>query len=165
MPLKLTAAQARTLGIRPPARTAAADRPADGLNRLERSFRDAVLEPARASGDLVAYWREPLKFRLGGATFYTPDFAAIEPDGRLVLIETKGGWFRDHAKVKTKVAAALYPQFRWLLVFREGRQGWRVLEVTGRGIGREPIRVAWIHGGPDGPGRPITHPRRAGSRD
>jgi hypothetical protein len=147
MPLKLTAAQARALGIRPPARAAAADRPADGLNRLERSFRDAVLEPARASGDLVAYWREPLKFRLGGATFYTPDYAAVEPDGRLVLIEVKGGWFRDDARVKTKVAASLYPQFRWLLVFREGRGGWRVLEVGPRGIGRDPIIVPWINGG------------------
>jgi hypothetical protein len=114
------------------------------MNGLERSFWRGVLEPARARGEVLACWREPLKFRLGGRVFWTPDFAAIEPDGRLVLIETKGGWFRDHAKVKTKVAAALYPQFRWLLVFREGRGGWRVLEVTGRGIGREPIVVPWI---------------------
>jgi hypothetical protein len=143
MPLKLTAAQARAFGIRPPAR---ADRPADGMNGIERSFWRGVLEPARARGDLVACWREPLKFRLGGRCWFCPDFAAVEPDGRLVLIELKGGWFRDDARVKTKVAASLYPHFGWLLVFRERRHGWRIHHVDGRGIGREPIRVAWIHG-------------------
>jgi len=145
MPLRLTTAQARALGIRPSAR---ADRPADGMNRLERGFRDAVLAPALARGQLLAYWREPLRFRLGGRCSFCPDFAAIEPDGRLVLIELKGGWFRDDAKVKTKVAAALYPHFGWLLVFREGRRGWSVRHVDSRGIRADPIIVPWINGGP-----------------
>jgi len=149
MPLRLTTAQARALGIRPSAR---ADRPADGMNRLERGFRDAVLAPALARGQLLAYWREPLKFRLGGRCWFCPDFAAIEPDGRLVLVEVKGGWFRDDAKVKTKVAAATYPHFGWLLVFREGRHGWQTRRVDGQGIGREPTRVAWIHGAGRAPG-------------
>jgi hypothetical protein len=146
MALKLSAAQARSLGLRPPARSAAADRPVDGMNRLERSLRDTVLEPATRRGELVAYWREPLKFRLGGRCWFCPDFAAIEPGGRLVLIEVKGGWFRDDARVKTKVAASLYPHFAWLLLFREGRHGWRAYWVDGRGIAREPTRVAWMHG-------------------
>jgi hypothetical protein len=63
---------------------------------------------------------------------------------RLVCIEVKGGWFRDDAKVKVKVAAEMFPCFQWLLVFREKYHDWDVREVTSRGIGREPIRVPWI---------------------
>jgi len=143
--IRLSRSEARALGIRPPA----ADRPADGMNRTERRFAE-VLAGARARGQLVAYWREPIKLRLAGRTSYTPDFGvwmhhhgAIGPT--LALVEIKG-FLRDDAAVKIKVAASLYPCFRFLLCYR-GRAGWRTHEVTDRGIGVNPIEVPWIQGG------------------
>jgi hypothetical protein len=124
----------------------------DGMNKLERSFRDDVLEPAWRQHRIARYWREPVKLRLAGRCYFSPDFMAELPPGEhglppeLVLIEVKGGWFREDAKLKVRVAASDYPCFGWLLVFREGRRGWRCHRVTSRDISREPVIVPWIHG-------------------
>lgn len=130
--------------------------PDDGLNKLERDFKDRVLEPAWVRGDLLGYAREPLKLDIGGC-YFIPDYAAAEHPcepqcpPRIVVIEVKGGFFRDDAKVKLAVAANKYPWlgWRWLLVFRDGRCGvgaWVVHEVDRRGIHREPVIVPWING-------------------
>jgi hypothetical protein len=123
--------------------------PSDGMNKLERAFRDLVLEPAWVRGDLARYYREPVKLRLAGRTWYMPDFLVAEcmeyPVMRLTLVEVKG-FMRDDAAVKLKVAASLYPHFRWLLVRRERVAGWLAWEVDGRGIGADSIYVPWIHG-------------------
>ena len=58
------------------------------------------------------YTFESLKFRLADNTWYTPDFMVIE-DGRVVIYEVKGGFFRDDARAKFKVAAEMNPWFVW----------------------------------------------------
>lgn len=125
--------------------------PADGLNKLERRFRDDILEPAYVRGAIARWQREPVKLRLAGRTYYSPDFLVTERTGehgippRLVFVETKG-FMRDDASVKIKVAAETYPQFRFLLVTRD-KWGWYVRRVDGSGIGREETIVPWINGG------------------
>jgi hypothetical protein len=114
------------------------------LNRTERAFwHDVRLSPL-----IRQIAREPVTFRLAGRTRYTPDFGIWpEPasDWRFTLVEVKG-FMRDDAAVKIKVAADLFPQFRWLLVYREKGGGWRVHNVDRNGIGRKPIVVSWING-------------------
>lgn len=117
------------------------------LNKTEAAFWDRV----RPSPLIRQIAREPVTFRLAGRTRYTPDFGVwpeliAEHDGRFTLCEVKG-FMRDDAAVKLKVAAEMFPWFRWLLVRRERRQGWgwEVREVDRGGIGREPIHVPWIH--------------------
>lgn len=124
----------------------------DGLNKLERAFRDQVLEPAYVTHRIARYWREPIKLRLAGRTWYAPDWLVEIPAGehglasRLVFVETKG-FMRDDASVKLKVAAAEYPCFGWLLVTRPKHRGWEARLVTSHGgIGREPICVPWMEG-------------------
>lgn len=125
--------------------------PADGMSMLERRFRDDVLEPAYVRGSIARWQREPVKLRLAGRTYYSPDFLVTERAGehgipaRLVFVETKG-YMRDDASVKLKVAAATYPQFGWLLVTRD-KWGWHVRRVDGSGIGRDDVHVPWIYGG------------------
>jgi hypothetical protein len=127
----------------------------DGMNKLERDFKARVLEPAYVRGDLRCYWREPIKLRLAGRTFYSPDFLAISGIAgehgippRFILIELKGYWHED-AKVKTKVAASLYPCFDWLVVYRDKGRGWLVHRVTSSGgIEINPTIVSWINGNP-----------------
>lgn len=112
----------------------------DGLNKTERRFRDEVTSLVHRIR------RESLKFRLAGRTWYTPDFIVQEfPYGTPPLCVEIKGFMRDDAAVKLKTAASLYPEFRWLLV-RAIKGGWDVREVTGRGIGRERIAMAWIPG-------------------
>lgn len=123
--------------------------PDDGLNKTERAFRDDVLEPAKSRYVIGQWWREPVKLRLAGRTWYTPDYLVASAVSTLQLftfIEIKG-WLREDAAIKVKVAAEMYPYFRWLLVYREGRHGWRVHHVTDRGISINPISVPWIPGG------------------
>jgi hypothetical protein len=141
MSLRLTRDQARALGLRsPPAR----ERPADGMNGLERSFRDR-LDAALHRRAISVYWREGIKLRLAGRTWYTPDFAVYTWADGFTLVEVKG-YMREDAAVKIKVAATLFPYWKFLLVYRQDRTGWRVYEVTERGIGTHPIGVPWIHG-------------------
>jgi len=118
--------------------------PNDGMNKLERDFAGRL-----QSSHLIRQWaREPMTFRLAGRTRYTPDFGVWPhpaSDWRFTLCEVKG-FMRDDASVKIKVAADLFPQFRWLLVYRDGRHSWEVRNVDRNGIGREPITVPWING-------------------
>ena len=127
--------------------------PEDGLNKLERAFKDEVLEPSWVRGSIRHYWREPFRMVLAGGVTYRPDFMACVMPGEqglprpIAMLEVKGGFFRDDAKVKIKVASSLYQCFEWFIVFREGRHGWDVHRVTAlRGIEREPVYVPWIHG-------------------
>ena len=62
----------------------------------------------KTAGDIVWFKFEGMKFRLADNTFYTPDFAVMLEDGQLQAHEVKGHW-EDDARVKIKVAAALYP--------------------------------------------------------
>jgi hypothetical protein len=122
--------------------------PSDGMNRTERSFAETL----GAAGKGFTWWREPVKLRLAGRTWYTPDFLVADfvwdpmcRSNAFTFVEVKG-FMRDDAAVKLKVAARAYPCFRWLLVVRDGRHGWAVREVTAHGgIGRDPIHVPWIH--------------------
>ena len=90
-------------------------------SKTERRYAQMFLDIALASGQLKAWWYEPLKLRLAATCFYTPDFLLQYADEHLQLHEVKGFW-RDDARVKIKVAAALYPCFtfravRWVKGF------------------------------------------------
>lgn len=83
------------------------------LNKTEQSYSD-FLKIRMLSGEIAWYKFEGLKFRLADNTFYTPDFAVMLPCGTMELHEVKGFW-TDDARVKTKVAAELYP-FKFVAV-------------------------------------------------
>ena len=78
--------------------------PAGAMNKTEAAY-DAVL-----AADPSIVWRkfEGMKLRLADNTFYTPDFAVMRAGGQIECHEVKGFW-TDDARVKIKVAAALFP--------------------------------------------------------
>ena len=82
--------------------------------------------------NVIAWYKfEGVKLRLADGCFYTPDFAVMLHDGQLEMREVKGYWLED-ARVKIKVAAALYP-FRFIGVTAQSKKaggGWAV-EVFG----------------------------------
>lgn len=73
--------------------------------------------------DVLEVYYEPFKLRLGKdwKTTYAPDFLIMKKDLTLEVHETKGFW-RDDARVKIKVAANLYPIFKWVgVTLRKGK--------------------------------------------
>jgi hypothetical protein len=108
--------------VKAPARYALGRLKAGEMNKSEAKYA-AELELRRAAGT-VAWWKfEGVKLRLADATFYTPDFAVMLADGVMEMHEVKGFW-EDDARVKIKVAAAMYP-FRFIAI-QHKRGTWSV---------------------------------------
>jgi hypothetical protein len=77
----------------------------------------ALLQTRQAGGEIAQWWFEGLKLRLAHNTFYTADFLVqVRESPLLQLHEVKGGFWRDDARVKIKVAAQQYPCFVFLAV-------------------------------------------------
>ncbi len=79
----------------------------EGMNNLERDFA-ILLEAKKRAGYIYGWKYEAVKLKLADLTFYTPDFLIVHNDGLLEIAEVKGFW-RDDARVKLKVAAAMFP--------------------------------------------------------
>lgn len=97
-----------------------------GMNKLEAAYADA-LKLREMAGEIAWFVFEGVKLRLADKTFYTPDFAVMLADGTMEMHETKGFW-EDDARVKIKVAAAMYP-FRFLGI-KKDKSGWQIEEFT-----------------------------------
>jgi len=95
---------------------------ADRMNKTEHAYSQR-LDLLKAAGQVVRWEFEPLNFRLAPRTYYRPDFLVVT-DECMEVHEVKGFW-EDDAKVKFKVAAEMYPEFRWCWVRRDGK-GWEV---------------------------------------
>ena len=91
-------------------------------SRTEQRFAARLTQEQR-DGQVLDWWYEPLKLRLGEKCYYTADFLVRYTDhpGDFYLWEVKGGWARDDAIVKTKTAAKLYPCFHF--VWAQWRDG------------------------------------------
>jgi len=96
----------------------ARQRPVPGqMNKTETRYLQQVLEPAVQQGKYTSARFEALKFRLADRTFYTPDFVVINAEtGHIEIHETKGGYITEDGRMKWKIAAEQFPEYRWLLV-------------------------------------------------
>ncbi len=131
--MRLNDDQARALGLAhliPPRPKRAAS--PDGMNKTERLYA-THLRWQQEMGDIDAWAFEPIKLRLAGRTFYTPDFLVVTAPYKYELIEVKG-FMREDAAVKIKVAADKYGHlFDFSLVYRRG-SGWDIRHVGRSGI-------------------------------
>ena len=77
-----------------------------------------LLDLWQHEGQVKLWAYEPMKLRLGDTCFYTPDFLVIwaMAPWPIQLHEVKGGFWREDARVKIKVAASLYPYFTFRAV-------------------------------------------------
>lgn len=82
------------------------------MNGLEKKYA-AHLDIRKAVGEIKAWGFERMKLRLAPKTYYSPDFEIVMTDDSIQLHETKGHW-EDDARVKVKVAAAMFPEFRFV---------------------------------------------------
>ena len=77
------------------------------MNGTERKMAEH-LEGMKHRGEIIDYRFESVTLKLAKDTRYTPDFMVMMPDGEIQFWEVKGFW-HDDARVKIKVAAALFP--------------------------------------------------------
>lgn len=97
------------------------------MNKTEEAWA-AALEFQRREGSVLWWAYEAITLKLASDCRFTPDFLVQLADGTLECHEVKG-WFRDDAKVKIKVAAALFPLVFRLVIKKKGAQGFDVEEV------------------------------------
>lgn len=62
---------------------------------------------------------EGIRFQLANGSTYTPDFYVLLSDGTVEIHETKGFW-REDDRVKIKVAAHRWWEYRWFGVTISG---------------------------------------------
>ena len=77
------------------------------MNGTERKMAEH-LEGMKHRREIVDYRFESMTLKLAKDTRYTPDFMVMMPDCEIQFWEVKGFW-HDDARVKIKVAAALFP--------------------------------------------------------
>lgn len=114
-----------SLGVRLPTKNAA------GQNKTEAAFAGYLDDLGRTDA-ILAYGFEAMKFKLGPRTWYTPDFVAFLPTGRMIAIEVKG-FMRDDAAIKFKLAPVMHGQIQFFMVKRVRRR-WEWYTVTTNGI-------------------------------
>ena len=91
-------------------------------SKTEARFAQEVLAPALHDGTLLAWQYEPIRLAITPTSTYTPDFLALEADGRLcTFYEIKGGWIRDRALDKLKQAAVRYHW--WVFMLAQWKDG------------------------------------------
>jgi hypothetical protein len=100
--------------------------PAGHMNKTESQYA-AHLELLKASGDVLWWKFEGLKFRLADKTFLTPDFVVMTRSGLIELHDVKGFLMED-ANVKMKVAASMYP-FEFFII-RKSKSFWMKIPVS-----------------------------------
>jgi hypothetical protein len=104
--------------------------PTGTMNKTEAAY-DEHLKSLHHTGAVLWHKFEGIKLRLADNTFITIDFAVLPATGVLEMHEVKGFW-QDDAKVKIKVAAALYP-FRFIVVKARAKKnggGWEREEFS-----------------------------------
>lgn len=89
------------------------------MNKTEARYAQ-ILEVKKRSGEILGWEYEPLKLRLADNTYYCPDFLVATREC-IEIHEVKGGFIRDDAKVKYKVARDKFQWFRFrMLQFKKG---------------------------------------------
>ena len=104
------------------------------LNKGEARYRDH-LEMLVLAGEVRLFWFEAIRFRLAERFNFTPDFFVILPDWTIEFREVKGRkgetfYAKEDAVKSIKAAAALYPFFRFFIVWpAPGGGAWREKEI------------------------------------
>ncbi|MEG0923346.1 MAG: DUF1064 domain-containing protein [Comamonas sp.] len=94
------------------------------MNGTEEAYHQHLAERLHV-GEIAWFKFEGMTFKLADDTRYTPDFAVMLADGQMEIHEVKGFW-TDDARVKIKVAAALFP-FEFIAIKKKAKKdggGW-----------------------------------------
>lgn len=105
--------------IKPKARTPGA------MNKTEQAYA-LILESKKQAGEIRGYKFEAITFKLAPDTRYTPDFYVLYHD-HAEFHEVKGGFVRDDAKVKFKIAVEMFQEYGWKWCqLKSKKDGWQI---------------------------------------
>lgn len=104
-------------------------------SKLELAYWQHLKQRLR-DGEVRRVDNHPEKLLLGEGAWYTPDFRVVALDGVIEHHEVKGGFAREAAIVRLKVAASRHP-FRFFLVKNKGTAKTPVWEVLRMGSGTD----------------------------
>lgn len=98
------------------------------MNKTEARYAQQ-LEARKAAGEVRWYAFERMKLRLAPKTFFTVDFFVQLADGSFECHEVKGRkgdryFAEEDAKLKIKIAAEMFPIFRFLITWPAKGGGW-----------------------------------------
>lgn len=112
MPIRLSKTQAKQYGLPVKNASKRPARRADGYaSQLEADYAQVLRHDS-----MVRLWQyEAIRLILAPKTTYLPDFLVVTAKGTLEIHEVKG-FLREKDNVKVKVAARLFPMFRFFLV-------------------------------------------------
>ena len=82
------------------------------MNKLETEFFESQLKTMYSTPISI----QAISFRLANGLRYTPDFVSLS---NLKAWEVKGAWVDGDSFPKLKMAAAVYPEIVWLLVWKK----------------------------------------------
>jgi hypothetical protein len=131
--VNLTTKQAIELGILP--ETATKPGRVDGYKSQWEADFARHLEYLKGDGAIVEWGYERIRLRIGKrsdrarmkAPIFTPDFHTLDAAGRLRFYEVKG-FYREGAKVRSAVAAEVFPHFAFEVVRKRKGGGWDTVE-------------------------------------
>jgi hypothetical protein len=96
------------------------------------------LELQQRAGDVRCWFFQAMTFKLARDCRYTPDFAVFRGDAQ-TLVDVKGRkvkpdgtqtyWAEEDAKIKIKVAATMFPMYRWVIAFPAQNGNWEEREM------------------------------------
>lgn len=95
------------------------------LNKTERRY----LATLRANPNVKWIGIQSLTFKLGDDLRFTPDFCYLL-DGKLICVDTKGGFIREDSAIKIKVAARMFPWAEFVVEQWSGGV-WLSKKITG----------------------------------
>lgn len=95
------------------------------MNKTEAMY-SRRLERQLLSGEILDWKYEALTFRLAHRCGYTPDFMVISQT-EIQIHEVKGGFVREDAWIKWKMAAEQHPEFRFYICIYSGGR-WKIQE-------------------------------------
>lgn len=112
------------------------------MNKTEQRFAELLNSERVDMGDgkyidLYSYKFEAINLTLAKNTQYRPDFYVVTVTGEGIFFEvkarTKSGrvLWEDDARVKFKVAAETYPEFRFICASYSSSGGWEFEEIGG----------------------------------
>jgi hypothetical protein len=90
------------------------------------------LEGLRAAGRIREARYEAFRVTLADKTTLGADFWVVMPDMSVEIHEVKGEYVREDAWVKLKIAAAMWPWFRWFKCQEDETRQWVKTRVPSR---------------------------------
>lgn len=97
-------------------------------NKTEKRFELEHLEVWKRDDAIFEYQFEAVTLRLANGVRYIPDYLVDSPGNKAQIYEVKGGYIREDAMIKLKVAATQFKCFEFYLAQYKKRH-WTITRV------------------------------------